>query len=377
MMIYVHIPFCRQKCIYCAFYSVPCRNPQLVEEYVDALCAEIALRKNDLPDEKAETLYFGGGTPSLLSPEMIGRICRVLAENFDMSQLQEFTFEANPEQLTKQYLSELKALGVNRLSIGVQSFSDNDLRFLNRRHTARQAIEAVKTAQDCGFDNISVDLIYGIPLAGQEVWEKNLATVESLDIQHLSCYSLTLEPGTAYAKMVEKCLATPCDEDDVLRQYNALTQWAVGSGFEQYEISNFAKNGRRSRHNSGYWNRMHYLGFGASAHSYNGSRRRWNISAVADYVKNVREGLQYFETETLTPSDCLNEYLMTALRTCDGLKTSVLAKDFPDFLPHLQPKLQRLVSQELLRSTPDGYAPTPQGLLMADGMAAELFVVGR
>ena len=377
MMIYVHIPFCRQKCIYCAFYSVPCRNPQPVDEYVDALCAEIALRKNDLPGEKADTLYFGGGTPSLLSPELIGRISRALAENFDMSQLQEFTFEANPEQLTKEYLHEIKTLGMNRLSIGVQSFSNTDLKFLNRRHTAQQAIEAVKTAQDCGFDNISVDLIYGIPVAGQEVWERNLAMVESLDIQHLSCYSLTFEPGTAYAKMVEKGLATPCDEDDVLRQYNALTQWAVGSGFEQYEISNFAKNGRRSRHNSGYWNRTHYLGFGASAHSYNGSRRRWNVSAVADYVKNVRTGLQYFETETLTPADCLNEYLMTALRTCDGLKTSVLAKDFPDFLPHLQPKLQRLVSQGLLQPTPDGYAPTPQGLLMADGMAAELFVVGR
>ncbi|MBO7540768.1 MAG: radical SAM family heme chaperone HemW [Bacteroidales bacterium] len=372
MMIYVHIPFCRQKCIYCAFYSVPCRNPQPVEEYVDALCSEIALRKNDLPDEKAETLYFGGGTPSLLSPEMIGKISRALAENFDMSQLQEFTFEANPEQLTKDYLHQIKALGVNRLSIGVQSFSDTDLKFLNRRHTAQQAVQALKTAQDSGFDNISIDLIYGIPQS--DSWQSNLAIVETLDVQHLSCYALTMEPGTAYARLVEKDKIQPCDEETVISQYNTLIQWAKQNGFEQYEVSNFCKSGYHSRHNSGYWDGTRYMGFGAAAHSFSGTQRRWNVADVATYIKGVKDGTPFSESEELTAADLYNEYVMTALRTAKGVEKSVLERRFPTFAQHFAEKVRQFVQRGLLTDDGTAFRPTPQGLLMADAMAAESFV---
>ena len=372
MMIYVHIPFCRQKCLYCAFYSLPRKSEAYIDTYVDALCSEMALRKDELGTEHAATLYFGGGTPSLLTPSQLSKILDTLHRCYDLSQLEEFTFEANPEQLTKEYMHEIKTLGMNRLSIWVQSFFDADLKLLNRRHTAQQAVQAVKTVQDSGFDNISIDLIYGIPQSDN--WQSNLATVETLDLQHLSCYSLTLEPGTAYAKMVEKGLATPCDEDDVLRQYNALTQWAVGSGFEQYEISNFAKNGRRSRHNSGYWNRTHYLGFGASAHSYNGSRRRWNVADVATYIKGVKDGTPFSESEELTAADLYNEYVMTALRTAKGVEKSVLEQWFPDFASQFAEKARQFVLRGLLTDDGTAFRPTQKGLLMADAMAAESFV---
>ena len=211
MMIYVHIPFCRQKCLYCAFYSLPSPKTSVIDTYVNALCAEMKLRKEELGSETAETLYFGGGTPSLLTPSQLSKIMDTLHRCCDLSRLEELTFEANPEQLSENYLCELKSLGVNRLSVGVQSFADADLKLLNRRHTAQQAMQAVKTAQDCGFGNISVDLMYGIPQSNS--WQHNLEIVEGLDVQHLSCYSLTMEPGTAYARLVEKGKMQPCDEE--------------------------------------------------------------------------------------------------------------------------------------------------------------------
>ena len=372
MMIYVHIPFCRQKCLYCAFYSLPRKSEADIDTYVDALCSEMSQRKDELGTEYAKTLYFGGGTPSLLTPSQLSKILDTLHRCYDLSQLEEFTFEANPEQLTKEYLHEIKTLGVNRLSIGVQSFSDADLKLLNRRHTALQAVQAVKTAQDSGFDNISVDLIYGIPQS--DSWQSNLATVETLDVQHLSCYSLTLEQCTAYAKLVEKGKIQPCDEETVISQYNTLIQWAKQNGFEQYEISNFCKNGRHSRHNSGYWDGTPYLGFGAAAHSYGGTRRRWNVADVATYIKGVKDGTPFSESEELTAADLFNEYVMTALRTAKGVEKSVLERRFPAFAPQFAEKARQFVLRGLLTDDGTAFRPTPQGLLMADAMAAESFV---
>lgn len=372
MMIYVHIPFCRQKCLYCAFYSLPQKSEADIDTYVDALCSEMAQRKDEICTEHAKTQYFGGGTPSLLTPSQLSKILDTLHRCYDLSQLEEFTFEANPEQLTKDYLHQIKALGVNRLSIGVQSFSDTDLKFLNRRHTAQQAVGAVKMAQDSGFDNISIDLIYGIPQS--DSWHSNLATVETLDVQHLSCYSLTLEQGTAYAKLVEKGKIQPCDEETVISQYNTMIHWAKQNNFVQYEVSNFCKSGYHSRHNSGYWDGTPYLGFGAAAHSYGGTRRRWNVADVATYIKGVKYGTPFSESEELTAADLFNEYVMTALRTAKGVEKSVLERRFPVFAPHFAQKARQFVLRGLLTYDGTAFRPTPQGLLMADAMAAECFV---
>ncbi len=372
MMIYVHIPFCRQKCLYCAFYSLPLKSEADIDTYVDALCSEMELRKDELGTEHAKTLYFGGGTPSLLTPSQLYKILDTLHRCYDLSQLEEFTFEANPEQLTKEYLYEIKTLGVNRLSIGVQSFSDADLKLLNRRHTAQQAVQAVKTAQDSGFDNISIDLIYGIPQS--DSWQSNLATVETLDVQHLSCYSLTLEQGTAYAKLVEKGKIQPCDEETVIFQYNTLIQWAKENNFEQYEISNFCKSGYHSRHNSGYWDGTRYMGFGAAAHSFSGTQRRWNVAVIAAYIKGVKNGTPFSESEVLTAADLYNEYVMTALRTAKGVEKSVLEQRFPDFASQFAEKARQFVLRGLLTDDGTAFRPTQKGLLMADAMAAESFV---
>lgn len=371
MMIYVHIPFCRQKCIYCAFYSVPVVNDCRIERYIGYLCREIASRKDEQENAKVKTLYFGGGTPSLLQLFDLKVVTDCLSENFDLSDLQEFTIEANPEQLTEDYLGGLKRLGINRLSIGVQSFDDADLKMLNRRHTAKQAVEAVKTARSAGFSNVSIDLIYGLP--GSKSWEKNLDIVKSLDVQHLSCYSLTLEEGTILDKLAAKGkISLPCDEE-TLNQYGYLLQWAENNGFRQYEISNFCKPGFRSKHNSGYWNGTCYLGFGAAAHSFDGRQRRWNFSDVEKYAKAIEEGSRYSDCEELTRKMRFNEYIMTALRTDEGVKRSVLEENFPDFLPELHSQMQKFVNQGLLEITADGFRATGKGLLFADGIAGELF----
>lgn len=371
MMIYVHIPFCRQKCLYCAFYSLPQKSVADIDTYVDALCSEMALRKDELGTEHAATLYFGGGTPSLLTPSQLSKIFETLRHNYHLTDVTEITFEANPEQLTKNYLNEIKALGVNRLSIGVQSFSDTDLKFLNRRHSAQQAVDAVKMAQDSGFDNISIDLIYGIPQSAS--WQSNLATVETLGVQHLSCYALTMEPGTAYARLVEKDKIHPCDEETVISQYNILIHWAKQNGFGQYEVSNFCKSGCQSRHNSGYWDGTHYLGLGAAAHSFCGNRRRWNVADVATYIKGVKNGTPFSESENLTAADLFNEYVMTALRTAKGVEKSVLERRFPTFAQLFAEKVRQFVQRGLLTDDGTAFRPTPHGLLMADGMAAECF----
>lgn len=371
MMIYVHIPFCRQKCLYCAFYSVPRPGEDIINMYVDALCSEMQLRKNELPDQPVETLYFGGGTPSLLSPKHLSRLFKTLHQCYNLADVAEITFEANPEQLAKDYLHQIKALGVNRLSIGVQSFNDTDLKFLNRRHTAQQALGAVKTAQDSGFDNISIDLIYGIPQS--DSWQSNLSIVETLDVQHLSCYALTMEPGTAYARLVEKDKIQPCDEETVISQYNTLIHWAKQNNFVQYEVSNFCKSGYYSRHNSGYWDGTPYLGFGAAAHSFGGSWRRWNVADVKAYIRGVKTGTSFSESEVLSAADRYNEYVMTALRTAKGVEKSVLERRFPTFAQHFAEKARQFVQRGLLTYDGTTFRPTPQGLLMADGMAAECF----
>ena len=351
-MIYIHVPFCHRKCTYCAFYSV--RSSEFgVRSYVDTLLREMEGRKGEQA-HPIKTVYFGGGTPSILPVSELERIVEGLYRCFDLSHLEEMTLEANPEDLTLDYLSALRRLGFNRLSIGVQSLDDKVLRMLNRRHTAQQAIQAVAEARSAGFENISVDFIYGI-LENLEGLE-NLVILEN--VTHVSAYALTVEPGTALAVQVEQGRVVLPDEEAVVWQYHALHEQLTRAGFEQYEVSNYARPGYESKHNSRYWDRTPYLGLGPAAHSFDGQHRLWNNP----------DGT--FEQETLTPVDAYNELLMTSLRTVRGLPLAAVPEGQKErLLRGMQPYMD--CGWIVLKD--NCFCPTTEGLLHADGMAAALF----
>src|SRR5574344_342694 len=379
-MLYLHIPYCHHKCTYCAFYSTAGKHD--TRAYVDALCKEVALRapKNEILAPK--TIYFGGGTPTLLPLAQIEQIVSTLRRHFNLSELQEATIEANPENLTEEYLEGLQTLHFfNRLSIGVQSFNNTELRLLNRVHTSQQAIEAIERSKAHGFSNISIDLIYSLPEQTLEDWKQNLQQIESLGVQHLSCYNLTVEPGTMLDRQINIGRLVPTDELLVVQQYHWLLSWAAQAGFEQYEISNFCRPGYFSRHNSRYWNRTPYIGFGAAAHSFDGTHRRWNIADTNAYIQGIATYGDTGETpaslygeETLTQADAFNEYLMTALRTVEGIDKKLINQWFESMADTLTQRVKRFVAAGLLIETTTAYKPTANGLLHADGMASELFI---
>ena len=350
-MIYIHVPFCHRKCTYCAFYSV--RSSEFgVRSYVDALLREMEERKGEQA-HPIRTVYFGGGTPSILPIDQLSHIVEGLHRCFDLSQVEEMTLEANPEDLNIDYLKGLRTLGFNRLSIGVQSLDDRVLRMLNRRHTAQQAIQAVAEARSAGFENISVDFIYGI-LENLEGLE-NLVILEN--VTHVSAYALTVEPGTALAVQVEQGRVVLPDDEEVVRQYHALHQQLEAAGFRQYEVSNYARLGFESKHNSRYWDRTPYLGLGPGAHSFDGRKRRWNNP----------DGT--FGEETLSEADAYNELLMTSLRTVRGLPLAAIPEGQKERLHRL---IQPYIACGWLTLS-DYLSPTAEGLLHADGMAAALF----
>lgn len=352
-MIYIHVPFCHRKCTYCAFFSKAESGKWKVDSYVDALLVEMEDRKGEQA-HPIKTVYFGGGTPSILPVSELERIVEGLYRCFDLSHLEEMTLEANPEDLTLDYLSALRRLGFNRLSIGVQSLDDKVLRVLNRRHTAQQAIQAVAEARSAGFENISVDFIYGI-LENLEGLE-NLVILEN--VTHVSAYALTVEPGTALVVQVEQGRVVLPDEEAVVWQYHALHEQLTRAGFEQYEVSNYARPGYESKHNSRYWDRTPYLGLGPAAHSFDGQHRLWNNP----------DGT--FEQETLTPVDAYNELLMTSLRTVRGLPLAAVPEGQKErLLRGMQPYMD--CGWIVLKD--NCFCPTTEGLLHADGMAAALF----
>lgn len=363
LMLYIHIPFCHHKCTYCAFYSLAGKHN--IQAYVDALCREISERQES--QRKVKTIYFGGGTPSLMSLEQIQQICDKINQCFDTLQVEEFTFEANPENLSHEFLLGLKKIGFNRLSIGIQSFKDSDLKILNRVHTSSQALNVIKDAQDVGFSNISVDLIYALPNQSIEDWKQNLSIIDTLNVQHLSCYALTIEEETMLHRQIEMNRIVPISDEQVTDYYNVLCKWASEHGFNQYEVSNFCKSNFYSRHNSRYWNRTTYLGFGAAAHSFDGKKRRWNIADINKYL--TRDA--YFEEEILTDKDAYNEYMMTALRTTKGIEKCLIE---PRFLSYFQQRIKKYCVARLLIETDDAYIPTQEGLMHADGIAADLFI---
>lgn len=363
-MIYIHVPFCHRKCTYCAFYSKVAKGQVSIGSYVDALLAEMEQRKGEQA-HPIRTVYFGGGTPSILPIAELARIIDGLHRCFDLSQLEEMTIEANPEDLLPQYLVDMSKLGFNRISIGIQSLDDKILRLLNRRHTAQQALDAIHNSHAAGFDNISVDFIYGIT-DGQvmpEVFE---------GVTHVSAYALTVEQGTALAVQVERGMVQLPDEDEVVRQYHALHRRLTKAGFHQYEVSNYARPGYESKHNSRYWDRTPYLGLGPAAHSFDGQHRRWNVSDVEKYI-SCQPGRTCHEEETLSETDAYNELLMTSLRTTRGLPLTAVPKGQKERLHRL---MQPYINCGWIVLNNGHYSPTEEGLLHADGIAADLFIGG-
>jgi oxygen-independent coproporphyrinogen-3 oxidase len=371
--IYIHIPFCRKACHYCNFHFSTSANN--IPAMAQAITTEAVLRK-DYINEKIATIYFGGGTPSLLQIDDLRLQIDTLRDLFDVENHAEITLEANPDDINAEKLAAWKAAGINRLSIGVQSFFDEDLQWMNRAHNATQAVQSIQLAQREGFNNITIDLIYGTPTLTDEHWQQNVETAIALNIPHLSCYALTVEPKTALEKMIAANKIANVDAEKQGRHFELLMQWAQAAGYEHYEISNFAKPGMQSRHNSSYWQGKQFLGLGPSAHSFNGSSRQWNIANNALYLKSIEQGIVPFEIEQLTPTQQLNEYIMTSLRTIEGLS-----------LLHVQQRwglpARELIEKEASPFLQDGrmlqrggqLVLTRQGKLFADGIAAALFNV--
>lgn len=323
--IYVHIPFCAKRCNYCSFYSTTCLNKR--QAYVDALAIEAELRRSYLENEKIGTVYFGGGTPSVLSVKQIGEIISALEKNFDLSSLKEFTIECNPDDICEDFAKEIANTSVNRLSIGIQSFIDDELSLLGRRHNAEKAVKAVKTVKAAGFDNISIDLMYGLPFQDLHAWNYNVEQALKLDVQHISAYNLSCEEGTPMYKMRKDT----ADDETAEEMYFILCDKLKEAGFEHYEISNFSIPGKRSMHNEGYWKQKKYIGLGASAHSYDKTSRQWNTADLDIYIKSLSKGYYIFEKEELSPADIYNEYIMTSLRTKEGLDISLLDSGLKDY----------------------------------------------
>ncbi len=371
--IYIHIPFCKTRCTYCDFYSQTDYSRQ--KQLVQAMLGEIQLRKTYLVDE-AETIYFGGGTPSTLSVSDIEIILNALSAEFSINKNAEITLEANPDDLTSEYLTALRNSGVNRLSMGIQCFDDTQLKAINRRHTALTALKSVEMAHQAGFSNISIDLIFGLP--GQSIgsWKEQVDKAMTLDIQHLSAYGLTYEEGTPLWKQMKSGRIIPADDDTMIEMYHYLVKTCCENGFEQYEISNFARPGYRSRHNSSYWKGIPYLGIGPAAHSYNGDSRQWNISSTTGYITKIRENQPFFEKEILTVQDKYNDYVMVSLRTMEGINTDILRKEFGDYLHDncLQWAEKYMLEGKIMR-TDNCIRLTPEGIQIADKIIGDMMYV--
>lgn len=370
--IYVHIPFCRSKCAYCNFFSVPDLTKK--EALLCALEREIEQRKDYL-SEPVDTLYFGGGTPSLLPAEDIGRVIDMIASSFILNDGMEVTLECNPDTLSPDYLRAVYNLGVNRLSVGIQSFFDDDLEYLNRRHDSRRALQCLDWISEAGFSNYTIDLIYGIPTLTDEKWKSNLEIFLQYRIPHLSAYALTVEPKTILEVMIAQGKKNPVDEEQGARQFRLLMDVMRDNGYEHYEISNFALPGRYSRHNTSYWRDVSYLGIGPSAHSFNGVSRQWNVSSLTSYLNGMMVGETVSERETLSLDERYNEYVMTSLRTMWGCDLDYVRCRFGDaYYAHCSLAAAKMIKRGLMKIDSAHLILTDDGKLYADGVAVELFM---
>ena len=381
--IYIHIPFCRRKCHYCNFFSLASQKQK--DLFLPALKREIVLTTAYLRHEPVSTIYFGGGTPSVYRPGELQEMMDLLVtsppdpspERGGSFSLREITLELNPDDVTEEYVAALKDTCFNRFSLGIQSFSDEDLVYLNRSHSAGQALRAVNLLRQAGFENISIDLIYGIPSSTPGHWKKNLDTAFSLGVPHISAYALTVEPGTPLAWMIDKKRSNPVSDESQVVQFKMLMQEAEGNGFQQYEISNFSRPGWHAVHNTNYWNGVPYLGLGPSAHSYNGTSRRWNVSNLSKYIAGLENGIVPYEEEVLTATQKYNEYVMTSLRTMWGCDTKKIVADFGVAICDLfKENAFPMIGKGLLKEFSGIYSLTDEGKLFADKIASDLFLAG-
>ena len=370
--IYIHIPFCKQACHYCNFHFTT--STALQNDITVALLKEMEERTPYLDGEIVETIYFGGGTPSLMPDGYIRKILDSVRRRFAVSPDPEITLESNPDDMAAERLGAWKEMGINRLSIGIQSFFTDDLKWMNRAHDANQAVEALEQTLKAGFDNFSLDLIYGSPGLTDERWSKNLHRAISFDPPHISCYALTVEPKTALYTMIRTKKSADIRPEVQGEQFLKGIETLESAGYEHYEISSFAKPGSRGRHNSAYWHSKRYLGLGPSAHSFNGSSRQWNVANNAMYIKSVMNNQSYFESEILKPRDLLNEYIMTSLRTREGLDLQHVSVLFGnDKGKRLELQSEAYIKVNRMENQKGRLVLTVEGKLFADGIAAALF----
>ncbi|WP_189605151.1 radical SAM family heme chaperone HemW [Salinimicrobium marinum] len=370
--IYIHIPFCKQACHYCDFHFSTSMKKK--DELIDALCKELLLRKEEIAGD-IETIYFGGGTPSLLTSEELQQIFETIFANFSVVKDPEITLEANPDDLSEEKLKILAASSVNRLSIGVQSFFEADLKMMNRAHNQQEALESIETAKNY-FDNISIDLIYGIPQMSNERWLQNLNIALELNVPHISSYALTVEPKTALKKLIEKGKISPVDEDAAKEHYELMIEVLETAGFENYEFSNFGKPGYFSRNNTAYWFGKPYLGIGPSAHSFDGNNRKWNINNNILYIKAIAKGELPAEVEELSTTDKYNEHVMTRLRTKWGISIPEVEEKFGEtYKTYLLKEAQHFLDDGLLDLNDDKLSISKRGKFLSDGIAADLFFI--
>lgn len=371
--IYIHIPFCKKACHYCDFHFSTSHQDK--DEMLESLKKEISLRKGYLEGQLIETIYLGGGTPSLLSADEIQILLANITDMFNVSAEVEITIEANPDDLNAPKLKELRQTPINRFSIGVQSFFDEDLQWMNRAHSASEAQSSIKRVQDAGFENITADLIYGYPLLSDAKWEHNIQQLIQLEVPHISSYCMTVEPATALSYFIKKGKQKPMDEEQSAAQFLILMEQLNNAHFEHYEISNFAKSGYYSKHNSNYWEGIHYLGIGPSAHSFNGVSRQWNIANNVKYINQIREGNIAAETEILSIENQINEYIMTSLRTSKGMNMNKIAVRFGnDYAEEIKNNLQNFIEKNWILMTDQQVILTKEGKLFADHIASELFI---
>lgn len=372
--IYLHIPFCRKRCHYCDFF----KSTDLSQKarLLEGLNQELISRAFELASEEINTIYLGGGTPSVLLIDELKAILNTIRQNYRVSPEAEITMEANPDDLSQAVLSAIREIGFNRLSMGVQSFSEADLKLMNRRHGVMQAIQSVKWAKTAGFSNISIDLIYGLPNQTLEEWERNVRIAVELDVQHISAYNLTYHEGTVFYDRLKKGILKELPDELSLQQFEMLISILKDAGFEHYEISNFCKPGLYSQHNSSYWKSKKYLGIGPSAHSFDLVTRRWNVSSVSGYLDGVENNKPYSETEILTEQDRYNDYIITGLRTIWGISEELIQTEFSaDYLVHFQKIKDKYLTSGHVSETSGKICLSPEGLFISDQIMADFMVV--
>lgn len=373
--LYIHIPFCVKKCNYCNFHFSTQFNYK--SQLIQAIGKELILRKNELITP-IETIYFGGGTPSILNYKELEYLFTIIKEHYDMSEAKEITFEANPDDLSVEYLHFLKnQTPVNRLSVGIQSFIDEDIKFMNRNHNADEAIQSIRSAQDIGFNNITIDLIYGGQTTTHERWMYTLEKAISLGIPHISSYALTVEPKTAFEAQIRKNKLPPIDEEKQAFQFEMLRNKLIEHKYIQYEFSNFGKETFFSQHNTSYWKNKPYLGIGPSAHSYNGKDKRcWNVSHNIKYLKAIEKNILKYEEEVISEKDRFNEKIMLGLRTLWGINIDELEKEFSSSLmKHFYKELKKLEATKKVRISNQIVTIHPESLFFTDGIIAQFFFI--